>query len=192
MHYLAKQCLNCRRKRIIAVCQECQTEFHQKPSRPRSACGPACAVKLRARGSRNSQSRKVPLVCEHCGKAKLVSPTYANRRFCSTDCANHGKCGEGSASWKGGVTSEHAAFYSSREWKVVCERIWARDRATCRRCGTKHRYPEPPYHVHHIRLWAKFPEFRTDHDNLVLLCRGCHRFVHSRDNVSGELIFRHR
>ena len=43
---------------------------------------------------------------------------------------------------------------------------------------------------HHIGSWSKFPDIRTDHDNLILLCSSCHRFIHSRGNTESVFIRR--
>lgn len=188
MHYRAKQCLDCRRKRATAECKNCGTSFQHKPSRPRSACSPACADRLRARSSSVSQSRKVDLVCEHCGSIKRVSPSYADRRFCSHRCAYDANSGEANPRWKGGITDDRKAFLSSMEWKIVRRAVWARDRRTCRRCGEVHQRGMETFHAHHIALYCEHPDQRLNPDNIVLLCLECHRFVHSRDNQQREFL----
>lgn len=189
---VAKVCLDCRRKRVSATCQSCGNSFQHKPSRPRSACSPECAHRLRARGSAVSQSRKVDLVCQHCGKTKRVSPVYAARRFCSSRCAYDANSGAANPSWKGGVTPEHQQFFASLAWKRMCQRIWARDRRTCQRCGEVWDGSGKLHEVHHIAVWAQFPDLRLEPENLKLLRYSCHKFVHSKRNTTGELIRRHR
>ena len=185
---VAKICLGCRRKRVSVICGACGERFECRPSQMREACCRECAYRLRARRSSNTQSKRVELVCEHCGKRKLVSPAYSTRRFCSPNCANAANTGENNPRWKGGITSEHQAFFSSPEWKRVCASVWARDRRTCRRCGAVHNGAGQLHEVHHTGSWAKFPEHRLNLDNLVLLCRKCHRWIHSRDNTRREFI----
>lgn len=100
---------------------------------------------------------------------------------------NKGKRGAVVANWKGGITPERQAFYRSGEWKTAVKIVWARDNATCQRCNMDHRTLDrksPDYrkfHVHHIVSFA-VKELRADPDNLVLLCRSCHLFVHSKEN----------
>lgn len=105
MSQVAKQCLSCRRSRATAICQCCGNRFDHVPSRPRAACSRDCAYKLRGKSSGNSQSRKVSLVCEYCGRIKQVSPVYAERRYCSRDCSSRARSGSGNQNWKGGITS---------------------------------------------------------------------------------------
>jgi hypothetical protein len=95
----------------------------------------------------------------------------------------YGKRGEEVPSWKGGVTPERQAFYSSMEWKKVRKAVYKRDKYRCQRCGTKDKI----LHVHHIVTFAN-RELRADVDNLVLLCIDCHHFVHSADNINKEYI----
>jgi transposase-like protein len=102
-----------------------------------------------------------------------------------------GKRGSETPSWKGGVTPERQAFYSSDEWKLAARTVWARDDAKCRRCGKDHR--SVPYRqrgnfaIHHIISFAYRP-LRAEPSNLVLLCRPCHLWVHSSKNVNKEFI----
>jgi len=94
--------------------------------------------------------------------------------------------GELNPNWRGGVTPERQAFYTSKEWRNACSAVWARDAAACRRCGTsKARAADMPFHVHHIVSFAD-KSLRADPENLVLLCEACHHFVHSRENVDRE------
>lgn len=98
----------------------------------------------------------------------------------------YGKRGSLHPNWKGGFTPERQAFYSSIEWRKVARAVWRRDRGTCQRCGRRPRTREErrDFHIHHIVSFAYKP-LRARLDNLVLLCRDCHRWVHSKENVDG-------
>ncbi len=96
--------------------------------------------------------------------------------------------GELNPRWRGGVTPERQAFYTSLEWKKVCGAVWKRDGAACRRCTIKQvDAPDMPFHIHHIVGFAN-KALRADINNLVLLCEVCHHFVHSRRNEKREFI----
>lgn len=187
---VATKCLQCCRRLVTKKCESCGAEFQHKAGRPRKTCCSSCATALRNIGTANTQSRKVALKCEFCGIQKMVSPAYAARRFCSPRCAYDHNSGERSIAWRGGTTSERERFNSSSEWKAAVRAVWARDRGACCRCGRRHKYGEPAFDVHHISNYAQHPECRSDTENLVLLCRGCHRWVHSRGNKSCEFIRR--
>ena len=100
----------------------------------------------------------------------------------------YGRRGPEAPSWKGGATPERQAFYASVEWKQMARRIWARDRATCQRCGKKAKeHPGHKFNIHH-RISFAIAEARLMPANLILLCSRCHRWAHSRGNKHGQFI----
>ena len=91
--------------------------------------------------------------------------------------------------WKGGITPERQAFYSSDKWKTVEAYVRDRDKNTCQFCGKKQ--PEDckrQFDIHHIYSFNKSKHLRANPDNLVVLCRGCHMFVHSSKNVERKFL----
>jgi hypothetical protein len=99
-----------------------------------------------------------------------------------------GRTGELSVRWQGGITPDRQAFYVSQEWKTACSVVWVRDKATCQKCSKVRGEVEGlQFHVHHI-VSFKEESLRSEVTNLVLLCKPCHNFVHSRENVNNEFI----
>lgn len=94
-----------------------------------------------------------------------------------------------SPNYKGGISPERQSFYSSIEWSEAVKKIWERDNAICQRCGKKHNIEENrgTFHIHHIESFLN-KEKRADIDNLILLCRPCHLWVHSKKNINKEFI----
>lgn len=93
-----------------------------------------------------------------------------------------------SPAWKGGVTPERQSLYYSEEWKDAVKEVWKRDNATCQLCGkSQNDNRNCKFHIHHLYSFADYKHIRSNPDNLVLLCRECHLFVHSKKNV--EKIF---
>lgn len=93
--------------------------------------------------------------------------------------------------WKGGATPERQAFYRTPEWKAACRSVWARADACCERCGLDYRTVDrketPKFHIHHV--WSfQIRETRAHPALLVLLCRPCHMFVHSKANTTREYL----
>lgn len=93
--------------------------------------------------------------------------------------------------YKGGLTPERQSFYSSEEWSKAVKIIWHRDNATCQKCGKHHNTEKNRgnFHIHHIVSFMN-RELRSNPDNLVLLCKECHRWVHSKQNKNNVFIKR--
>jgi len=100
-----------------------------------------------------------------------------------------GVTGADHPSFKGGLTPERQAVYSSQEWVSAVKDVWKRDNATCQCCGKHHNTAETrgTFHIHHI-VSFQVKELRTEAANLVLLCKECHKFVHSKRNTAKQFI----
>lgn len=94
-----------------------------------------------------------------------------------------GRKGADTTNWKGGITPERESHVSSEEWKEVAKAVWARDRATCQICGKDHNKSRVKggFHIHHIVSFQNV-ELRSEITNLILFCKECHRWVHSKKN----------
>ncbi len=115
-----------------------------------------------------------------------TNPSMKTRERISTSHAD--VSGENNPRWKGGISEERSRFTSNKEWKRAVWKVWKRDAATCQRCGKKKKATDESFHVHHL-ISFEVVELRSDVNNLVLLCPGCHRWVHSKKNVSNEFIY---
>ena len=98
----------------------------------------------------------------------------------------YGRCGEFNPNWRGGITPERQLFYVSEEWKRISKIIWKRDKYTCQKCKCKKKSSKS-FHIHHIVPFENI-ELRADKNNLILLCKDCHNWVHSKENKKGEYI----
>lgn len=99
--------------------------------------------------------------------------------------------GKHPASWRGGVTPERQVVYSSKQWKDAVKEVWKRENATCQRCGKQQTDDRSnAFNLHHVYPFADRKHLRTNPDNLVLLCKECHLFVHSKKNVNREFMLK--
>jgi transposase-like protein len=98
-----------------------------------------------------------------------------------------GRKGPLSTNWKGGVTPERQAFYSSTEWRRAARQVWRRDKRTCQRCARLYRFGGETFDIHHV-VPFECRELRAVLSNLVLLCEKCHFWVHSRANIGKDFI----
>lgn len=90
------------------------------------------------------------------------------------------------ASWKGGITPERQALYSTPEWKQVWYAVMNRDKKTCQRCGIVYK-KGIRLDVHHLVSFMD-KEKRTEESNLIVLCYDCHKWVHSKKNINRDFI----
>jgi HNH endonuclease len=97
-----------------------------------------------------------------------------------------GRKGADTPNWKGGITAERQAFYSTQEWIDVSRFIRCRDNFTCQKCGKKQENNEQ-FDIHHIVSFMCV-ELRAVAENLIYLCEPCHYWVHSNDNINKEFI----
>ena len=94
---------------------------------------------------------------------------------------------ERNPAWKGGTTPERQSAYHQGVGKELIKAVYARDNYHCARCG-KPKVEQKGLHAHHLKPWALCEEGRMDLDNFVTLCRECHVWVHSKDNIGGDYI----
>ena len=102
-----------------------------------------------------------------------------------------GRRGDAHHGWRGGLTPERAVLANTDEWKETVKAVWHRADAKCERCGADHRAvdnrKEDGFHIHHIQPFDVV-HLRCEVSNLVLLCRPCHHFVHSKRNKNREFL----
>ena len=94
------------------------------------------------------------------------------------------------ASWKGGISPERQSLYASLEWREAVKATWSKYDAKCGRCGLDCRgidNRKGAFAIHHIDSFM-IADRRCDHDNLILLCTPCHKWVHSKKNEKKELL----
>lgn len=94
----------------------------------------------------------------------------------------HGKTGALNPGYVDGSSPQRQRAYASAEWQATIRAVYKRDNYTCQECGGG-KTTARSLHAHHIYPWAGHPDLRFDPDNIVTLCRGCHQWVHSRQNA---------
>lgn len=155
-------------------------------------------IPTRPRGSYNTQmfaGKPSPMRGKKHTPESIANITAARRRTPRERYAGNGhylreRRGAAHPNWKGGISPERQAFYSSLEWKAAAQAVWARDLGVCRRCGqhsARTKDAHKRWHIHHIIGFANV-ETRADITNLVLLCPPCHRWVHGKSNPNKEFL----
>lgn len=94
-----------------------------------------------------------------------------------------GKQGAANPNYKHGNSPERQRIYSTYQWRCLIEFVYLRDGGRCRRCGLEIPFDHKQQHHHHFWSWDEYPEFRLHPDNVMLICRTCHEWIHSSLNV---------
>jgi hypothetical protein len=84
--------------------------------------------------------------------------------------------GDKNYNWQGGISSEKSCFSASSAWRDAKRKVVKRDGA-CLLCGKP--YVPFKHDAHHI-IPFRVKEERLSIKNLILLCKNCHRQVHSK------------
>lgn len=100
--------------------------------------------------------------------------------------------GDLTPNYKGGLTPERQSFYSSETWSEAVKKVWKRDNAICQKCKKHHNTElnRGNFHIHHI-VSFQVKGLRSELSNLILLCKDCHRWVHSKKNINKLFIKSH-
>lgn len=113
--------------------------------------------------------------CPYCGKKHELG----------TDCPNRWKYKKEKSS---DLNKKVNKFYSSKAWKDKREEIKSLDLGLCQRCLIKFKIiTTDNLEIHHIEPLAIKWEKRLQNDNLITLCRQCHREIDIKNN--GKLDF---
>lgn len=170
--------------KITVSCNNCGNQKEVYPSKYEKQdnfyCNNECQAEFEDRPTRQ-EKEKVVVVCEWCDNEYDVHPYRVDQtRFCSKDCkdswmsAEH--CGENHPQYKGGD------LYYGENWFSIRDQVRERDDGICQYCGTEENELNQKHDVHHIIPVREFDEIKDAHfmENLVQLCRGCHRTIETK------------
>jgi predicted nucleic acid-binding Zn ribbon protein len=157
-------------------CVICGRELIGATPRKSKTCSRECASINRSKirtGKNNPRWINGQKYCKECGKEITnnnrwnKTKSFCSRR-CSADWSSKNRSRENSPLWRGG--SKNYREYP-REFNLkLRSSIRIRDQYKCRFCATKSKSLD----VHHIDGNKK----NTDPNNLISVCRSCHRKVH--------------
>lgn len=172
------------------TCKLCDSTFSYYPSDKPGVYCPSCveaATGLLPESYPERGERRI-VSCEGCGVDLEVRPRRAERRkrgcFCSRDCygdwLSRNIVGPAHHQWDGGPIN-----YGQPWWRIRQQAL-ERDDFTCQQCGVDAdelgRNPD----VHHLEPVRSFENPTDAHtiENVVTLCRPCHRRVEAGTAVS--------
>lgn len=126
---------------------------------------------------------KVEVVCDYCGKHKMVN--YADYFRCN----HNGKYYCHPCVFKALYSGENSVHYdhtksdeernddrSQPEYNEFVKKVFSRDNYTCQCCGKK---SQNDIEAHHLDGYNWCKEKRTDDTNGITLCKNCHQNFHN-------------
>lgn len=157
------------------TCRSCGMQFYDDMSKQTycKECDPPTTPS--GKDNPNWKGGKPEKSCDYCGETYR---TYRDNQFCSRDCFriwwSERMQNDGNPMWSGGVEVEYTG-----SWAKVRRRALERDNHTCQSCGTTRDEIEQEPDVHHIIPVREHddPELAHRLDNVICLCRRCHRKV---------------
>lgn len=175
-----RECVNCGREMVV--------ESHRAEQYDNLFCTKSCDAEWRsshlAEDGHPMYVERIKVECASCSDTLLRRPAYVEkheRQFCDSSChwdwISEHQSGSDSPHWKGGEA------YYGEEWSDIRLEAIERDGGKCTRCGaTRQEVKEALGHdldVHHIIPLREFDELEAANEleNLVTLCRRCHRKV---------------
>jgi hypothetical protein len=161
-------------RRVNCTCPLCGKPFLAMASRARHGRGKHCSPECQYEARRRSPKKRVARTCVGCGVAFELEPAKLTARkgagkYCTRACRDKHRVGELHPQFVG--TRRYPGDYG-KNWQAQKRRARRRD-GCCQRCGKT----GVTLDVHHkipIRLWEN-KETANDLDNLVSLCKPCHR-----------------
>jgi len=116
--------------------------------------------------------------CEICGEVMQIRPWEEKRTCGSSECISELRSGKNHPRWKGGYEP-----YYGPNWREQRRRARERDNHECQACGKTQEENGRELDVHHITPFREFVdddgnadyEAANDLDNLISLCKSCHR-----------------
>lgn len=146
---------------------------------------------------------KLMFQCLYCGHIELLPQSIITRRggkkYCSWKCRQEAMRGENAPNYGGGskMTKEQNPMWrggtsfmrqgremmaEQAKWRRL---VFCRDKYICQRCGYN---KGKKLNAHHKASWSEYPDKRFELSNGVTLCKECHDWVHSEENINNELL----
>ncbi len=145
--------------------EDLRTEAHRKQ------CRNASAMTRPESRKRNAEAMIKASVASRIGRP--LSESHKAKLAMSHLGLN---AGSASINWRGGTSK---VCWRGKGWTVARRNVRQRDNNTCQLCGKNAEQQKRNMDVHHRRSYFAFTtsEEANDSENLICLCRSCHRKV---------------
>ena len=198
-------------KKETIRCDQCETTITREPSRIKehNFCSQECQNLWQVKKDEELEEyewdgSKIVLNCDYCNEEIKLKPSLVKGRkhhFCSKQCQDKWKSenmtGKNSPFWTGGTIG-----YYGPNWERNRKKVLKRDNYTCQACGETN--DEATLDVHHLEKFRSFrlplfsgevknvlAEFNYEQanriENLITLCKRCHKIVEYSDKEFHEI-----
>ena len=168
---------------LNGTCKICGKILNKKQ---KSFCSNKCKMQSLTNywtGRKPNNYKRVERICKFCGKKEMVSPSFADRPYCSRECmakdySNRFK-GTNHWNWQGGITKDlgrNVLYPGYKEWR---KKVYQRDKYKCVLCGND---KSGELQAHHIKPVKSNKELILDVSNGLTVCKKCHREIHYGKN----------
>ena len=124
--------------------------------------------------------------CNFCNKSFYPTNLMVRSRISAINNKNHGEhrfycskqCKDSCPVYKQKKYRKNEVKNSKRETSSEFNKIVFEERNNeCEKCGSKEKLQ-----IHHIKGYTLFPELRFDLNNVLLLCKECHKDIHKKND----------
>lgn len=173
--FCSKRCAQLKDKKTV-TCEYCHKTFNCHTRLNRRYCSKECFYEARKEAHRKT------FTCQYCNREfiKVIYPSKVKNEkylYCSPNCRNKAR----------GFSDSHFRSYGDG-WKSQWHKARQRDNNRCQVCGLEHNWAlRQIVDVHHIIPIRQFngDYAKANHlDNLVSLCRKCHRALEKRSRAN--------
>ena len=165
--------------KVERECGVCGSRFSVLASRIKHGRGKHCSPSCQYEARRRSKEVRT-LICLGCGKEFTRDASYlrncknkGNGKFCSRACRDKHWFGELNPLYQGVGKKVHYGHH----WQAAKRLAKKRDGYQCQHCGVKKNLDV--HHISPIRIFNP-PDIANHPDNLITLCRSCHRTEEAR------------
>lgn len=176
-----------------ATCRTCDTEFEYYPSNKKGVYCSDCVESADGLLPENFPKpiERIVTECRHCGADIRVLPSQVATQkrgfFCDLDCygcwLSENVVGENHHQWQGGEIAY------GKNWWGLRRQALERDDHRCQHCGASAvelgREPDE-HHLTPVREFSR-PEAAHTLQNVISLCRSCHRHAEEGNIDASEL-----
>jgi hypothetical protein len=155
------------------VCVQCGREYKPNIYTPHQKyCSLECRIKARLPKD-TGYPREAQ--CAYCGKPIVVTQEHPHRKYCGVRCQHRANVNN----YNRKNAKQRGVFAKKSRWNGNWFSALERDGYKCRLCGADDRRSLEVHHLDNRNWTADYKDANHDLDNLMTLCKTCHKKFHT-------------